>query len=129
MTPGVYGLSNHLLDTPWPKVQKGKQELGRVLANDTIRPNDIFAILKDRAVPSDDRLPDTGVGLKWERLLAPIFIKSRTYGTRASSVVMIDRGGRVTFSERNFDLSEKGQGRTFRFSIAAPKRPNPAEKV
>lgn len=119
LKPGIYGLSNHLLDTPWPKVEKGKKELAALLSGAGLRPDDLFALLSDRTAPSDDRLPDTGVGLKWERRLSPIFITGRTYGTRSSAVVLMGRSGRITFAEKNFDLSGKGDTRTFRYSMPA----------
>lgn len=100
LSPGIYGLSNHLLDTPWPKVILGKKLLGNLLSRgDEIIPGNIFSILSDHAVPADDSLPDTGVGLDLERILSPIFVSSPTYGTRSSTLITIDRGDRVRFIE------------------------------
>lgn len=104
LQPGIYGLSNHLLDTPWPKVAWGKGALKTVLAGDRgMLPEALFALLADRRRPPDDRLPDTGVGLARERLLSPLFIESELYGTRSSTVLLIDRNGETTFVERVFD--------------------------
>lgn len=104
LQPGIYGLSNHLLDTPWPKVAWGKRALKTVLAGDRgMLPEALFALLADRRRPPDDRLPDTGVGLARERLLSPLFIESELYGTRSSTVLLIDRNGETTFVERVFD--------------------------
>jgi len=101
--PGTYGLSNHLMDTPWPKIAKGKGALKRLLErNEKVNTEDIFAMLKDGAFPPDDLLPDTGVDLDWERTLSPLFITSEFYGTRSSSIVLIERGGEITFMERTF---------------------------
>jgi len=101
--PGIYGISNHLLDTPWPKVVKGKESLGRVLAGDgTSLAEGLLDLLSDDDPARDEELPRTGVSLEWERLLSPIFIRSETYGTRASTVLLIDRGGHVNFYERSF---------------------------
>ncbi|MBW1840909.1 MAG: NRDE family protein [Deltaproteobacteria bacterium] len=103
ITSGIYGISNHLLDTPWPKVEKGKADLETLLANQSdIHPEDIFRLLGDRSNPSDKRLPDTGVGLSWERILSPLFITSDIYGTRSSAVILEERSGRVSFSERTY---------------------------
>lgn len=103
LTPGIYGLSNSLLDTPWPKVVRGKKAMERILSKkvETELPA-FFEILSDRQVPEDKLLPDTGVGIEWERTLAPLFILSPDYGTRASTVVLIDKWDRVTFTEKTF---------------------------
>jgi uncharacterized protein with NRDE domain len=104
LSPGLYGLSNHLLDTPWPKVERGKEALRLLLSREQgPLPEEILGIFADRSVPEDKRLPDTGVGLEWERILSPIFISSPTYGTRSSTALMIDRKGHVTFVERIFN--------------------------
>jgi uncharacterized protein with NRDE domain len=102
LDPGIYGLSNRLLDTPWPKVEHGKTAL-LALLKEGPSPETLFALLTDRARPPDDRLPDTGVGLAWERILSPLFIESPVYGTRSSTVLLIDRRGGVTFAERVFN--------------------------
>jgi len=117
---GIYGLSNHLLDTPWPKIAKGKGALKRLLGNnEKVNPEDIFAMLKDSVFPPDDLLPDTGVDLDWERILSPLFIKSKFYGTRSSSVVLIERDGEITFMERTFipDGSTYREEKTRKFTF------------
>ena len=104
LSPGLYGLSNRLLDTPWPKIKRGKEALKSLLSGSTNpHPEDIFRILADQTKSPDIGLPDTGVGLEWERILSSIFIKSPIYGTRSSSVIMIDRKNHVMFIERVFD--------------------------
>ncbi len=103
LEPGIYGLSNHLLDTDWPKVQKGKAALQQLIQDGLAgRIEPALALLADRTPAADDALPDTGVGLQWERVLSPIFIISETYGTRSSSVLQVSRSGEVTFVERSF---------------------------
>ena len=62
----------------------------------------IFTILQDNSLPPDDMLPDTGVGLSWERMLSPVFITSPHYGTRSSSVIIVSYSGQVTFAERSY---------------------------
>ncbi len=120
LTPGIHGMSNHLLDTPWPKVDWGKQALERLLAGDQHpSPEALLDLLASRSRPTDDRLPDTGVGLEWERVLSPLFIESPAYGTRCSTVVLIDRQGAVTFVERVFNGgSEPWLTSRFDFRIA-----------
>jgi uncharacterized protein with NRDE domain len=102
LEPGIHGLSNRLLDTPWPKVEKGKRELHAILAEENICPDDIFQLLADRTPAPDELLPDTGVGLELERMLSSIFISSPDYGTRSSTVILLDRTGRATFIEKSF---------------------------
>ena len=63
----------------------------------------LFRLLEDRQIPPDGSLPDTGVGLEWERTLSPIFVSSPTYGTRSSTVLLIDQEDRATFVERTFN--------------------------
>lgn len=106
--PGIYGLSNHRLDTPWPKVVKGKDSLSAYVRNNgRIEPHVLFNILADTTSAPDSSLPDTGVGIARERLLSSIFIEKTEsgYGTRASTVLLIDRFNRVLFSERTFNGS------------------------
>lgn len=104
LAPGIHGMSNHLLDSPWPKVARGKQALeALVLSKNDPTPEALLALLASRSRPPDESLPETGVGLEWERVLSPLFIESPTYGTRCSTVVLIDREGMATFVERVFN--------------------------
>jgi uncharacterized protein with NRDE domain len=100
---GIHGLSNGLLDTPWPKVTAAKEQLTRILRQETVEPEALFALLADRNPYPDPLLPNTGFGLERERHLSPIFIAGDEYGTRSSTLVLIDRDGRLTFRERTFD--------------------------
>ena len=101
--PGIHGLSNHLLDTAWPKVLDGKRRLERYLTKGSdVVLEDLITILSDRSIPRDNRLPDTGIGMEWERILAPIFIQSPNYGTRCSSVILIKYSGEIHFQERTY---------------------------
>lgn len=103
VTPGIHGLSNHLLDTRWPKVTSARSRLEAIVQHKDVDPEQIFAALSDPAPFAYDLLPDTGVGPERERLLSPIFIEGEEYGTRSTTVILLDRGGRVTFIERVFD--------------------------
>ncbi|MEN8691610.1 MAG: NRDE family protein [Desulfobacterales bacterium] len=111
LQPGFYGLSNHLIDTEWPKVSQGKKRLKDLLnlrgGWDT---EDLFALLADRTVAADRELPDTGVGLEWERTLSPLFITSPNYGTRSSTVLLIETSGEVTLLERSFAAGNPAGG-------------------
>lgn len=101
LTPGIYGLSNHLLDTPWPKVTKGKAALTEILRNGADK-DSMFELLADRTLAHDADLPDTGIGYDREKLLSAIFIETPVYGTRCSTVLMADARGRFKFDERVF---------------------------
>jgi len=98
---GLYGLSNHQLDTAWPKVTTAKALFRDALdAPGILNHEKLFKLLRNNESPHNSLLPDTGVGPVWERILAPIFIHSELYGTRTSSLVLLARDGRLRFIER-----------------------------
>jgi uncharacterized protein with NRDE domain len=101
---GVYGLSNHLLDTPWPKVVNAKSRLSHALLElpDTTA---ALQLLRDEETAPDHLLPRIGVSLEWERLLSSAFIKSKDYGTRCSTLVRVARDRTVCFDEWTWDAS------------------------
>ena len=98
LEPGIYGLSNHLLDTPWPKLRKAKSRLAAAL-EDLPRTQRILDLLRDEEPAADEELPRTGVSLEWERLLSSAFIRSAEYGTRCSTVITMNRSGTIDFDE------------------------------
>jgi uncharacterized protein with NRDE domain len=120
LEPGIYGLSNHLLDTPWPKVERGKRELEALLRSNPQDPTGpLLALLADRRPAPTDALPKTGVSRDWEKLLSSAFIRAPGYGTRASSVLLIEHGGEASLHERSFGASaELLEDRHFRFTVA-----------
>ena len=103
--PGIYGISNGSFDEPWPKLSSGKQELEALLSGD-LDEQELMEILTDHRVAHDHELPSTGVPLDIERLLSSRFIRSPGYGTRACSVVLVDKHQRVAFREQNFSDAE-----------------------
>lgn len=111
--PGFYGLSNHLLDSPWPKVVRGKKLL-RPYMCDCARVDVamITALLQDTSLPADALLPDTGVGLDWERFLATIFIDGPEYGTRSTAVIEIGHHGDVVFTETTYVHGADGKNKS-----------------
>lgn len=115
---GTHGVSNHLLNTPWPKVTQGKVLLHQYVSSQkTIRINDLFEILGNQHKAEDLNLPQTGVGIELERELSPLFIKTETYGTRSSTVVLIDKDDQVTFAERTYDHGNFTDEQQFSFHI------------
>jgi uncharacterized protein with NRDE domain len=96
--PGIYGLSNDLLDTPWPKVQNAKSRLEAALSGLTDT-GPLLDLLRDDRPASDEQLPRTGVSLEWERLLSSAFVRAPEYGTRCSTIIRIEHQGRAYFDE------------------------------
>jgi uncharacterized protein with NRDE domain len=118
LKPGIYGISNAVLDTPWPKVEKSKIQLQRLIEYKKIHPWEVLNILDDTSPAKDEELPDTGVGLELERMLSPIFIKSEKYGTRSSTIVTVDKQNNVRFVEKTyFANTGRFSNRDFNFII------------
>jgi uncharacterized protein with NRDE domain len=119
LPPGIYGISNHLLDTPWPKVDAAKSSLALALA--ALPENDgLFRLLRDDTVYPDDALPRTGVSIEWERLLSAAFVAGPGYGTRCSTVVLTDIDGWTSFEEQTWlEGGRPGPHRRYRFRIDA----------
>lgn len=116
---GVYGLSNHLLDTPWPKVNRGKEKFSIAINPSQIEPDMLFELLYDEQRAEDQLLPDTGIGLERERALSSMFIKTNGYGTRCSTVILVSHDNQVLFAERVYDLDTFAHT-TNRFQFTIP---------
>lgn len=117
---GIHGLSNHLLDTPWPKLLRSKARLAAWLADDDPAIDAAFALLADREPASDATLPATGVSPHWERLLSSPFIINPEYGTRSSTILLIETGGNARFVERSFDATGRPAGEVaFAFHVGS----------
>ncbi|WP_126445255.1 NRDE family protein [Sulfuricystis multivorans] len=117
LAPGIYGLSNALLDTPWPKVGAGKAALEAALHH---LPDEhgLWALLCDDRTHPDHLLPATGVPREWERLLSAAFIRGVDYGTRSSTVITLSAGGKVTFDEQTWlPGGMAGERRRYRYSL------------
>lgn len=106
LSPGIYGLSNASLDTPWPKVTSGTAKFSMLLKRDTgafTNPDAYFDLLSNEDKHPYEKLPKTGVSKEWEELLSSIFIRSDSYGTRASSLLRVKHNGEFQFIERRYD--------------------------
>ena len=101
LEPGIYGLSNHLLDTPWPKVRIARERLGEALSP-APSTEPLFTLLADTGFAPEGELPHTGVGLERERMLSAARIVSDTYGTRCSTVLMQGADRTMSFAERTY---------------------------
>ena len=122
IAPGVHGLSNHLLDEPWPKVTQGAAVLRGLLdTSEDDLTRRLFDVLADRTRAPAALLPRTGVGMERERDLSAAFIAGETYGTRASTVLLIEAGGEALFSERTYGAGGTPLGQSERrFQIERP---------
>lgn len=107
LKPGIYGVSNHLLNTAWPKVKQGREGLSKIIEKtdeEMIKP--LLALLQYADPAPDELLPKTGVSHEWERILSPIFIESDGYGTR-SSTVLLANDKEIYYKERVYSLTGK----------------------
>jgi len=98
--PGIYGLSNHLLDTPWFKVEKSKLSFSKIIKRKDVSIDELFMLLSDKEIPPDDLLPDTGLQLEIERAVSPVFVSTPKYGTRSSTVILWDLNDKMIFIEK-----------------------------
>jgi uncharacterized protein with NRDE domain len=103
LKPGVYGVSNHLLNTEWPKVQKGVGGMTKIIDEKQVNMEEqLFTLLQNADQSPDKLLPKTGVSLELERLLSPMFIKSEKYGTRSSTILLMS-DKEIRYTERVFE--------------------------
>jgi uncharacterized protein with NRDE domain len=106
LEPGIYGVSNHLLNTEWPKMERGKKGLSHIITGARENLVEELMLLLQHADPAPDEfLPNTGVSLEWERLLSPLFIQSEHYGTRSSTVLLLSEK-EMEYVERVFSNGE-----------------------
>jgi uncharacterized protein with NRDE domain len=130
LSPGIYGLSNELLDTPWPKLQRVRRRFDPLLKQPgEVSTDELFAILADPTQAGiDEHLPQTGLSREWEQLLSSPFISTADYGTRCSTIVMVEKTGAVSLTERRFGSRGAPIGETeFRLGVGEwpPELGNP----
>ena len=104
LQPGIYGLSNASLDTPWPKVTRAVSAFACQIAQ-RVSPDNLLRLMADREVAGELELPSTGIPRDWERALSAIQIRANGYGTRATTILTVRRDGLVGFVERSFDAA------------------------
>lgn len=104
---GIHGLSNALLDTSWPKLTKAKQFLEKQLQQNNHPLTDIFPLMMDSTPAKDSQLPSTGLPLALERAMSSIFITTPDYGTRCTTLLVIDRNHKASFIERQFSPNDR----------------------
>lgn len=122
LTPGIHGLSNATLNAPWPKVTRGMQALSHYCEHATaIHKDDLFTLLRDDVQADDEVLPDTGIDKAWEKRLSSIFIQSPEYGTRSSTLILVDHTYTLHWHERQFNRSGKLQSEVVEsFALPSP---------
>ena len=124
LPPGVYGLSNEFLDTPWPKLRRVRRRFDAWLS-DPVNASaaTLFSLLDDReTATADEELPQTGISPEWERVLSAPFVLNPDYGTRCSTVLLLEPSGTTYLAERRFDSKGTPTGAT-EFALAADQWP------
>ena len=124
LPPGVYGLSNQFLDTPWPKLRRVRQRFDAWLGDPVnASASGLFSLLDDRkTATADEELPQTGITPEWERVLSAPFVLNPDYGTRCSTVLLLEASGAAYLAERRFDPKGVPTGET-EFALAAGQWP------
>ena len=102
------------MDVPWPKVEKGKAGLTQLIASPNFDIEASFQLMQDKAIVPDSALPDTGISLDWERLLSAMYIEHTGYGTRCTTVILIDTKGTIFFKEQSY---KPQSSQTYQFSV------------
>lgn len=102
LEPGFHAMSNHLLNSPWPKVERLRNRMRHIIEAEASPEQSLLDALADAHIPDDADLPDTGVGLARERLLSAALIADEAYGTRASTVIQVSIDGWVQAVERSW---------------------------
>ena len=111
-------MSNALLDTPWPKLEKLKANFGRAIKSD-FKVDSLLNLLTDDQKAADEALPKTGVPYEWEKALSSICIATPTYGTCCSTVILVDKSGNLSFTEKSFPVgAREAQSASFNIKIA-----------
>ncbi|NQZ75120.1 MAG: NRDE family protein [Ekhidna sp.] len=106
LRPGIYGLSNALLDTPWPKVLSAKERFQSLITSDFVL-SDLIEVMQNEELAKDEDLPQTGLDYDREKALSAMFIKTSDYGTCCSTAITIDRNDQVSFLERSYPVGDR----------------------
>lgn len=107
---GIYGLSNALLDTPWPKVEKVKTEFSNQIEKD-FNLRDLISVMQNEEVAPDEALPPTGLPLEMERAVSAMCIRTPNYGTCCSTAITVDYSGNVKFLEQSYPVGDRTEGK------------------
>lgn len=139
LPPGTHGISNAVLDTPWPKLVRKRSEIGALVERESAPALDaLIELMRDRRVAPDDELPSTGIELERERALSAAFIETPHYGTRGTTALRVEQTGTmltIEIAERSDDDGSHrisrtdGYERRFVFDIGATRLPRPAQEA
>jgi uncharacterized protein with NRDE domain len=110
---GIYGLSNGILNTPWQKINKAVYGLENLIQSNDFLIEKAFEMMQNKAIAPDVKLPNTNVPIEWERTLSAMYIETPNYGTRCTTVFLLDYDGNIHFEER----SKEGNISNFKFEI------------
>ena len=97
---------------PWPKVRRLQASLESWADRGSQALEPLWAALADEQIVDDTDLPQTGISIEMERRLSASFVRGEVYGTRASTVILIDHAGQGRIIERRFDASSACAGQT-----------------
>ena len=122
LSPGIYGLCNSLLDTPWPKLLAARNQLAELLHAKAL-PEQFIEMMRDSSQAKDELLPETGIGTTAERLLSSCFIASDNYGTRNTSVIRLHQSGALQWTEQNYQPAGEAGVRLF-FEMTLNQHPD-----
>lgn len=100
--PGIHGLSNASLNTPWTKVERAKEGLSKIIEQPEFEKVALFELLLDEDKAPEETLPATGLSKEMEKAVSSIFIKTENYGSRCSTLLLIDKAGNIDFTERRY---------------------------
>ncbi len=120
LPPGVYGLSNALLDSPWHKVVRSKAALEDLIRHDNVNETELFRLLDDRKKASVDEIESSHLPFETAHAISAAFIVLPDYGSRSSSVALLDAGGSWRFQERRFDAAGNSSGESV-FTVASKR--------
>ena len=119
LAPGIYGLSNALLDTPWPKLLNVRNGLTQQLQDNHLKPDTLISLMMDQTQAADTDLPDTGISAEWEKMLSSCFIRSTDYGTRAITLILQKPDGTTYLREDTFDTHGNTDSQEFELQLPA----------
>ena len=119
LAPGIYGLSNALLDTPWPKLLNVRNGLTQQLQDNHLKPDTLISLMMDPTQAADTDLPDTGISAEWEKMLSSCFIRSTDYGTRAITLLLQKPDGTTYLREDTFDTHGNTDSQEFELQLPA----------
>ena len=117
LMPGTHSISNATLNTPWPKVSRTKEQINKLASEKDAYMESLFQMMMDETPAPDDQLPNTPLPLDLNRKVSAPFIKTDEFGTRCTTLILVDQENNVTFVERTYDDTQNYVDRTFEFTI------------